>query len=139
MVHSLAMAPASYSDAVLENIRATRARKKLDQADVSERMRNLGYTSWHRQTLGKVERGERRLAASEVIGIALALGTSISVLLAGPLDDVIELGGIQLSGQEVTSLASGRLSRSIVWKGNVPAQREVTTWWGDGDQPPEES
>ena len=45
------------------NIRATRARKKLDQADVSERMRKLGYTSWHRQTLGKVDRGERKLAA----------------------------------------------------------------------------
>jgi transcriptional regulator with XRE-family HTH domain len=120
------MAPASYGDAILENIRATRARKKLDQDDVSERMRKLGYTSWHRQTLGKVERGERRLTASEVLGLALALGTNISVLLAGPLDDVIELGDIQLSGQEVTSLAFGRNSRSIVWNGNVPAQREVT-------------
>jgi transcriptional regulator with XRE-family HTH domain len=138
MVHSLPMAPASYGDAILENIRATRARKKLDQRDVSERMRNLGYTSWHRQTLGKVERGERRLAASEVIGLALALGTNTSVLLGGPPDDVIELGGIQLSGEEVTSLASGRNSRSIVWKGNVPSRREVVAGWaGDPDMPGE--
>lgn len=132
------MAPASYGDAILDNIRATRARKKLDQADVSERMRMLGFTSWHRQTLGKVERGERRLAASEVIGLALALRTNISVLLAGPLDDVIELGDIQLSGQEVTSLAFGRNSPAIVWKGNVPARREVTAGWaGDPDAPSE--
>src|SRR5437016_5771650 len=53
MVHSHPMAPASYSDVILENIRAVRARRQLDQADVSERMRALGYTSWHRQTLGK--------------------------------------------------------------------------------------
>jgi transcriptional regulator with XRE-family HTH domain len=133
------MAPASYSDAVLENIRATRARKRLDQGDVVERMQNLGFANWHRPTLGKVERGERRLFATEILGLALALGTNISVLLAGPLDDVVEFGDIQLSGRDVTGLASGRNSREILWNGNVPQRREVTGSWGDGEQPPEES
>lgn len=90
------------------NIRATRARKKLDQADVSERMRKLGYTSWHRQTLGKVDRGERKLAASELLGLAYALETNIPVLLSGPPDDEVELGDGTIDGRDVTTLASGR-------------------------------
>jgi transcriptional regulator with XRE-family HTH domain len=116
------MAPASYSEALLENIRATRARKKLDQADVSERMRNLGYKSWHRQTLGKVERGERRLAAFELLGLAWALGTNMSVLLAGPADDdaAIELGDGEINANSVTALAFGRNDGAIRWEGNTP-------------------
>src|SRR5262245_23223449 len=67
------MAEASYSDVLTSNIRALRARKKFDQGDVVERMRNLGYENWHRPTLGRVERGERRLFAEELPGLVLAL------------------------------------------------------------------
>jgi transcriptional regulator with XRE-family HTH domain len=132
------MAPASYGDAVLENIRATRARKKLDQADVSERMRELGYTSWHRQTLGKVERGERRLAASELLGLALALETNIPVLLSGPPDDGIELGdGDPIDGKDVTALASGRNTGAVRWDRNKPVRgKGADAWWGGREDDP---
>jgi transcriptional regulator with XRE-family HTH domain len=131
------MAPASYGDALLENIRATRARKKLDQADISERMRKLGYESWHRQTLGKVERGERRLAASEILGLALALETNIPVLLPGPPDDGIELGDGQIDGRDVTTLAQGRNNGAVRWNGNDPVfGKGVTSWWGELEDDP---
>jgi transcriptional regulator with XRE-family HTH domain len=133
------MAPASYGDTLLENIRATRARKKLDQAVVSERMRKLGYTSWHRQTLGKVERGERRLAASELLGLALALETNIPVLLSGPPDDGIELGDRgPIDGKDVTTLAQGRNNGAVRWddKNDPVFGRGVNSWMGELEDDP---
>ena len=110
------MAPASYSDAIVENIRATRARKKPRPGRREpSACASSGYESWHRQTLGKVERGERRLAASELLGLALALETNIPVLLAGPPDDGVELGEGQIDGRDVTSLASGRNNGAVRW------------------------
>jgi transcriptional regulator with XRE-family HTH domain len=132
------MAPAGYSNVILENIRATRARKKLDQADVSERMRKLGYQSWHRQTLGKVERGERRLAAAELLGLAAALETNIPVLLAGPPDDGVELGEKgPIDGKDVTALASGRNNGAVRWDRNDPVfSKGVNAWFGELDDDP---
>jgi hypothetical protein len=110
---------------------------QLDQAVVSERMRALGYPSWHRQTLGKVERGERRLAASELLGLALALEVPIPVLLAGPPDNGIELGDYQISGQDVTALASGRNNGAVRWDGNKPViGKGVNAWFGDREDDP---
>ncbi len=122
------MAPASYSDVVLENY----------QADVSERMRKLGYASWHRQTLGKVERGERKLAASELLGLAVALETNIPVLLSGPPDGTVELGDDgQIDGKDVTALASGRNNGAVRWKGNDPIfGKGVNAWRGDLEDDP---
>ena len=45
-------------------------------------MRALGYDTWHRQTMGKIERAERRITAEEVLGLAYALETSIAALMA---------------------------------------------------------
>ena len=49
-------------------------------------MRALGYTYWTRQTMSKVERGDRRVLAEEIPGLAYALMTSISALMA-PRDE----------------------------------------------------
>jgi transcriptional regulator with XRE-family HTH domain len=132
------MAPASYSETLLENIRATRARKKLDQAVVSERMRKLGYESWHRQTLGKVERGERRLAAFELLGLAYALETNIPVLLSGPPDDTVELGGGKIDGRDVTTLAQGRNNGAVRWDDNNDPVfgKGVDSWFGEREADP---
>lgn len=43
-------------------------------------MRGLGY-KWKRQTVSELERGERRLLAEELIGIAMALKIPASRLL----------------------------------------------------------
>jgi len=81
------MTPPSYGDVLAQNVRAARSRKRLGQANVVARMRALGYDQWHRQTMGKVERGERRLLVEEILGLALALETSIGMLLSPTRDD----------------------------------------------------
>jgi hypothetical protein len=49
-------------------------------------MRALGY-GWLPQTVGCIERGERRVTAVEILGLAAALETSIAVLLKPTVDD----------------------------------------------------
>ena len=74
--------PARWSGTITANVRAERARQRLGQPDVSKRMRQLGFTNWYPGTMGKVERGERNLLAEEVIGLAIVLATTPSVLMA---------------------------------------------------------
>jgi len=79
------MEAASYDQIVVRNIRAVRARAGLDQAVIVERMRALGFTTWHRQTMGKIERCERRLLGlDELNALAWALEVSLFELLKPP-------------------------------------------------------
>jgi transcriptional regulator with XRE-family HTH domain len=130
----------TYGEVIAANVRATRVRKQLHQADVVERMRALGYTDWHRQTLGKVERGERSLRAAEVLGLAYALGTNMGVLLAAEREDVIEFPTGQLTGRDVTAVAFGRNNGAIRWggpDGNEPIfGNGVDAWRGEPEDDP---
>jgi transcriptional regulator with XRE-family HTH domain len=119
MGHDAFMARLTYDAVLAGNIRATRGRKKLDQADIVERMRYLGFTTWHRQTMGKVERGERRVTAEEIFGLALALETTIQALMTanGQDDDVYLPSGQPIGAVSVERLV-GRLAvndRSVQW------------------------
>jgi transcriptional regulator with XRE-family HTH domain len=80
--HNSAPVPDIARETIIDNVRAYRARRRLDQADVVREMRALGYTNWHRQTMSKVERGERRLLAEEIVGLAKVLATFPAHLLA---------------------------------------------------------
>ena len=101
------MAALSYDEIVAANIRAARARAGLDQVVIVERMRALGFTTWHRQTQGKVERGDRRLlGAEEIMALASCLGTTVfdllkpadtSVLVRFPSGDVIAAHSVAMS------------------------------------------
>jgi transcriptional regulator with XRE-family HTH domain len=113
----------SYDEIVVSNIRAARARLGIDQVVVVERMRALGFTSWHRQTMGKVERGDRRLlGAGEIMGLAAALETTIGGLMSPAADD----GGVQFPSGDRISARSAGLSvlgyndRSVTWDGEQP-------------------
>jgi transcriptional regulator with XRE-family HTH domain len=70
----------TFNDALIANFRAERARAGVQQEELAERMRGLGY-KWKRQTVSELERGERRLLAEELIGIAMALKIPASRLL----------------------------------------------------------
>lgn len=128
------MALSTYADVIVQNLRAARARKGLEQRDLVERMRALGVTNWHRQTLSRVERGERRLLAEEIFALALALETSISALMGNLGDEKgIELPGGVITSAEVMTLASGRNSGAVQWEGNVPVfGRGVNDAWFAG-------
>lgn len=73
--------PSAYTDKITANIRAQRAYKAIKQDEVVEGMHALGYTYWHRQTVGQVEHGKRHLLAAELFGLAQVLGTSVNRLL----------------------------------------------------------
>lgn len=69
-------------DELAANIRAARARKRLQQSDVVTGMRDLGFTEWHRQTVSRVEHGDRRILAEEVCALATVLETSVASLMS---------------------------------------------------------
>jgi transcriptional regulator with XRE-family HTH domain len=112
----------TFGDVLAENIRAIRSRKRLGQTDVGERMRSLGFDQWHRQTMGKVERGERRLMAEEIIGLAFALETSIGTLLDPPRDD------------QFIALPNGHLVGINTVLRSVRHYNDGMVWW-EGDEP----
>jgi hypothetical protein len=112
------MALDTYDAVLAANIRAARVRKSLDQAVVVDRMRALGFTTWHRQTMGKVERGERRVMALEIFGLALAMEVSIPVLTtASDPDGFVELpNGKMIHGISVERLAGrGVNDHAVQW------------------------
>lgn len=116
------MGAASYDEILAANLRAARARVRLDQADVVERMRALGYTTWHRQTMGKVERGERRLLAAEVRALAWVLDTNLPALMSTTSGDgeVRFPSGDHVSAQSDALLTLGYNDRSVTWDDTKP-------------------
>jgi 8-oxo-dGTP diphosphatase len=127
------MATPTTPEAVLAgNIAAARARRRLDQQDLADRMRALGW-KWVRQTVGQVENNGRRLTAGEILGLAICLETTVPRLLA-PLreDEWVELpNGMSLSVGAVIALVTGEapasdsLVGSIRWYKNTPARAVV--------------
>jgi len=136
------MAPTTYVDVLVRNIRAARSRLGLDQADVVARMRALGYETWYRQTMGKVERAERRVSAEEILGLAAALETTVARLMT-PLweDKWIELpSGESLRVGAVVTLVTGELAaddsipQDIHWYENKPVRTIIPPHEGEAVQ-----
>ena len=131
----LGMNSTAYGDVLAANVRATRSRKRLGQADVTARMRALGFDQWHRQTLGKIERGERRLTAEELLGLSGALDTSVATLMMPPPDmDFITLpSGAAVQAKSVTrSVLLQQNDGWVRWEGNTPR------WFGEKHEPTQE-
>ena len=63
------------SQGLAQNVRVIRRWWDLSQADLAERMANLGH-GWVRQTVGEVERSRRSVSVDELLGLAMALKTS---------------------------------------------------------------
>src|SRR6266516_2930725 len=122
---------AAYDEVLARNARAYRSRKGIGQERLAARMRALGYTAFLRQTVSKVEKGERRLSAAEVLGLALALEIRMSQLLepqAG--DNQIELpNGEPLSERTVRLLVAEVNDHAIYWKDDVPVMRRTVAGW----------
>src|SRR5262245_5591924 len=113
------MTPGPYMDLLARNLRAARAAAGLSQADVAERMTQLGFTYWRRQTVARAEKAERRLTSDEVIGLMVALETDMTALLNPPA----EFQAVLLpAGQEILLPAAKYTydpDRASVWRGNV--------------------
>jgi 8-oxo-dGTP diphosphatase len=125
----------SFRDLIARNVRVARAAAlpKLSQADLAERMRALGFREWRRQTAGNIESGKRRVTAEELLGLALALDTTVARLTSSPYEiggrDVVLLSGVVIPGRRV-NFDDG----SMRWDGNVPEparQSAATAAWFD--------
>lgn len=114
---------ATYADVLAMNLRAARARRGLDQEPLAARMRALGYSAWRRQTVANVEKGARRLTAEEMLGLAVALETSLVGLLEPVMDDkMIEMpSGHAIPVIVVHELIWGGSEYSVTWQGEIPA------------------
>jgi transcriptional regulator with XRE-family HTH domain len=72
---------ANFSDLIAKNIRTLRVRRGLEQGDVAEQMRKLGFRNWYPQTMSKIERGQRRVTMEELLGLVMVFRTSWGSLL----------------------------------------------------------
>jgi transcriptional regulator with XRE-family HTH domain len=119
-VHDVDVA-ADYREILAANVRSARTRRHITQTSLARRMTRLGYR-WHFQTVGAVERGERRLAADELLGLSVALETPMSVLVYRSPQD-----------EELVSLPSG-LRVALPEARRRPDEPASLLW--DGDDAP---
>ena len=127
------MADTSYGDVIARNARAVRARRQLDLRNVEARMRALGYEKWHRGILGKIERGERRLLAEELLGLAYALDTSVEALMVPAVDErgYIKLGDGPVHMRHAAARVQGVSDGAIWWDGDTPVFMVKTAGYGE--------
>jgi hypothetical protein len=92
-------------------------------------MRALGFSAWHKPTLGNVERAQRRAQAEEILGLAFALETTVQRLMT-PLweDKWVELpNGMSVRVGAVVSLVGGaatpdEVPNDLGWHKNTPVR-----------------
>jgi transcriptional regulator with XRE-family HTH domain len=120
------MTSVGYGDVLARNVRAARAARQIGQQELAARMRALGYSAWLHQTVGNVERGKRRLVAEELLGLALALETTVNnLMLPDPDDEPVALpSGDEIPATSVirATLAVGysRGLRPMTWEDDKP-------------------
>jgi hypothetical protein len=126
-----------YGDLMARNAAAARARRRLGLRNVEARMRCLGFGKWHRGIMGKIERGERRLLAEELLALAYALETSIEALIAPAVDErgFIPLGDgavhMEHAAARVRSVSDG----AIRWDGDEPVFMVGIAGWKPEGEP----
>lgn len=127
--------PVPYASVLASNLRAGRAAANLSQADVGERMQALGFRAWLRSTVSLAEQGKRRVTAEELLGLALALGTSM-VRLVTPPDETPWVELPAGSPAVVHGAVAVKGTGEVQWAGNSPRfMREIGTgtWMGPAD------
>jgi 8-oxo-dGTP pyrophosphatase MutT (NUDIX family)/transcriptional regulator with XRE-family HTH domain len=116
---------AIYEDAIARNIVTWRTMRRLTQKSLAARMSALGF-GWYQQTVGSAERAERRVTAGEILGLALALESTMSGLLtpAEPFTvgsgDVVLPSGDILTQSDVHALLFNGNTHAVTWDGDTP-------------------
>jgi transcriptional regulator with XRE-family HTH domain len=96
----------------------------LEQEHVAARMRDLGH-SWVQQTVSEVERGRRRVTASELVSLTVVLGASVGDLLdpRGAALTIDPQGRVQVTSKDLAGLVCGHTRRATVeWGGEDLAE-----------------
>jgi len=124
--------PVPYGSLLASNLRAARAAANLSQSDLGERMRALGFSAWLRSTVSLAEQGKRRVTAEELLGLALATGTSM-VRLAAPPE---ETPWVELPAGPpaiVHGAVAVRGTGEVQWTGNTPVFMRERAGFGPAD------
>jgi transcriptional regulator with XRE-family HTH domain len=113
--------PTTSGEILAGNIAAARGRRRLQQSDLADRMRALGW-KWVRQTVGEIENGRRRVSCDELIGLSYALETEVGNLLLPAPGEVrlAELPNRQLVWLPLQHEMPGGMGGSVLWDGNKP-------------------
>jgi transcriptional regulator with XRE-family HTH domain len=134
------------AEIVADNVRAFRQLRGIDQAALARRMEGLGI-GWRQVTVSEVERDQRNVTVSELLGLAFALGTTIEQLLdprgperiRGPWLSFSELPEVRLNagdgildgipGTHVTGLVCTHADYPVVeWDDDTGKIKSY--WWG---------
>lgn len=108
--------PEQYALILGGNVAAARRRLRLRQSSTAARMGALGW-NWHPQTVSEVEAGRRALRADEVLGVALALETTVAALMSPPLDAPAVATP---SGALVSAARIAAIDGTVEWDGDNP-------------------
>lgn len=115
---------ATYGEVLARNIRAARSRAGLQQEPLAARMRALGYSAWLRQTVANVEKARRRVTAEEILGLSLALQTTMAALMAPDDDDkTVDLPSGHVMSAAFTQLSAYGFhadSAAVTWESDSP-------------------
>ena len=91
-----------------------------EQEQVAARMRDLGHKNWVQQTVSEVERGRRRVTATELFSLTLVLGATIGDLF-DPIGRLIAADAqarVRLNRNDLEALVCGHKRRAAVeWGG----------------------
>ena len=114
----------TYAQAVARGIIKARGRiNGLTQRRLASRMQRLGF-EWQQQTVARVELAKRPVAAEELLGLALALETTVQELLSPSESDREALvaipSGETVSSDYVTSLVYGIDRGAVTWTDDKP-------------------
>jgi transcriptional regulator with XRE-family HTH domain len=107
-----------YKRLVGRRVKEARVAASLSQADLAERMQDLGFSSWLSQTVSSTERAARRVTAEELLGLMVACETDLTALLYPAAD----FQSVSLpAGQQVVLPAAKYAynpKRHSIWDGN---------------------
>jgi transcriptional regulator with XRE-family HTH domain len=109
--------PQPYKLVLARNVAAQRTRMQLRQSELAARMRALGWRSFYPQTVSEIEAGSRAIRAEELLGLEVALDTTIKVLTAAPPG----VASVELPNGEI--LSAQRVSDndfSVTWEDDRP-------------------
>lgn len=114
----------TYTKAIGRNIVAARAKRKgLTQNRFASRMQALGF-EWLQQTVARVELGKRPIDGDEILGVAIALETTIQQLLSPSESDwesqVTLPSGEVVSPDYVTATVYGMDRSAVTWTDDKP-------------------
>lgn len=115
--------PTTPGEILAGNIAATRIRRGLQQSDLADRMRALGW-KWVRQTVGEIENNRRRVQSDELVGLSYALETGVANLLLPAPGEVrlarFPAGQLVLLPLQHEVKLAGEIAGSVLWDGNKP-------------------